>query len=281
MIAVCRTFSPLAALATLAATLVFAAPVQEDVQEAFRRGETTPTAVTEAYLARIGKLDGTLGAYITVTADQARAAAAAADRRYRAGAPLGSLDGVPLAIKDVFCTRGVPTTAGSRILERFVPPYDATLVQRLAAGGAVMLGKGNLDEFAMGSSTEHSGFHVTRNPWDLERVPGGSSGGSVAGNTRGSRRRVPRSIVKICGAGYRTRLSTRAFAGSPRPSRQRLAPPAPRARLLSGRPHLPDPTHCVALSRSCHQPHTRSRTRARHPEREACPCRRPNSSSPR
>jgi aspartyl-tRNA(Asn)/glutamyl-tRNA(Gln) amidotransferase subunit A len=154
-------------------------PIHE-LTDAFRRGETTPTAVTEAYLARIEKLDGKLGAYITVTADQARAAAAVADRRYRAGAPLGPIDGVPLSIKDVFCTRGVPTTAGSRILERFVPPYDATLVARLAAGGAVILGKGNLDEFAMGSSTEHSGFHVTRNPWDLERVPGGSSGGPAA-----------------------------------------------------------------------------------------------------
>jgi aspartyl-tRNA(Asn)/glutamyl-tRNA(Gln) amidotransferase subunit A len=136
--------------------------------------------VTEAYLARIEKLDGRIGAYITVTAEEARATAAAADRRYRDGAPLGPLDGVPLSIKDVFCTRGVRTTCGSRILERFVPPYDATLVARLAAAGAVMLGKGNLDEFAMGSSTEHSAFHVTRNPWDLARVPGGSSGGPAA-----------------------------------------------------------------------------------------------------
>jgi aspartyl-tRNA(Asn)/glutamyl-tRNA(Gln) amidotransferase subunit A len=136
--------------------------------------------VTEAYLARIEKLDGRIGAYITVTTEEARATAAAADRRYRDGTPLGPLDGVPLSIKDVFCTSGVRTTCGSRILERFVPPYDATLVERLAAAGAVMLGKGNLDEFAMGSSTEHSAFHVTRNPWDLSRVPGGSSGGPAA-----------------------------------------------------------------------------------------------------
>jgi aspartyl-tRNA(Asn)/glutamyl-tRNA(Gln) amidotransferase subunit A len=157
--------------------------VQRPIHEltaAYRRGETTPSAVTEAYLARIEKLDGRIGAYITVTAEEARAAAAAADRRYRDGTPLGPLDGVPLSIKDVFCTRGVRTTCGSRILERFVPPYDATLVARLAAAGAVMLGKGNLDEFAMGSSTEHSAFHVTRNPWDLARVPGGSSGGPAA-----------------------------------------------------------------------------------------------------
>jgi len=154
-------------------------PIHE-LTAAYRRGETTPGAATEAYLARIEKLDGRIGAYITVTAEEARAAAAAADRRYRDGTPLGPLDGVPLSIKDVFCTRGVRTTCGSRILEQFVPPYDATLVTRLAAAGAVMLGKGNLDEFAMGSSTEHSAFHVTRNPWDPSRVPGGSSGGPAA-----------------------------------------------------------------------------------------------------
>jgi aspartyl-tRNA(Asn)/glutamyl-tRNA(Gln) amidotransferase subunit A len=157
--------------------------VQRPIHElaaAFARGETTPSAVTDAYLARIEKLDARVGAYITVTADEARAAAAAADRRYREGRPRGPLDGAPLAIKDIFCTRGIRTTCGSRILESYIPPYDATLVARLAAAGAVMLGKGNLDEFAMGSSTEHSAFHVTRNPWDLERVPGGSSGGPAA-----------------------------------------------------------------------------------------------------
>jgi aspartyl-tRNA(Asn)/glutamyl-tRNA(Gln) amidotransferase subunit A len=154
-------------------------PIHE-LAAAYRSGETTPSAVTEAYLARIEKLDGRVGAYITVTAEQARAAAAAADRRYRDGRPLGPLDGAPVSIKDVFCTRGIRTTCGSRILEHFVPPYDATLVARLAAAGAVTLGKGNLDEFAMGSSTEHSAFHVTRNPWALDRVPGGSSGGPAA-----------------------------------------------------------------------------------------------------
>jgi aspartyl-tRNA(Asn)/glutamyl-tRNA(Gln) amidotransferase subunit A len=151
-----------------------------ELTDAFRRGETTPTAVTEAYLARIEKLDGQIGAYLTVTREHARRAATAADARYRAGTPLGPLDGVPLSYKDVLCTRGVRTTCGSKILESFVPPYDATVVARLAAAGAVMLGKGNMDEFAMGSSTEHSAFKPTRNPWDLARVPGGSSGGPAA-----------------------------------------------------------------------------------------------------
>jgi aspartyl-tRNA(Asn)/glutamyl-tRNA(Gln) amidotransferase subunit A len=154
-------------------------PIHE-LADAYRRGETTPTAVTEAYLARIARLDDRLGAYLTVTREQALRAAAESDARYRAGKPLGPLDGAPLAYKDVLCTRGVRTTCGSKILEGFVPPYDATAIERLATAGAVMLGKGNMDEFAMGSSTEYSAFKPTRNPWDLARVPGGSSGGPAA-----------------------------------------------------------------------------------------------------
>src|SRR5205085_28158 len=110
------------------------------------------------YLGRIDELDGRLGAYLTVTADRALAAARAADARYDRRAPLGPLDGVPIAYKDVLCTRGVVTTCGSKILEPFVPPFDATAVARLTEAGAVMLGKTNMDEFAMGSSTEHSAF---------------------------------------------------------------------------------------------------------------------------
>jgi aspartyl-tRNA(Asn)/glutamyl-tRNA(Gln) amidotransferase subunit A len=154
-------------------------PIHE-LTAAYRRRETTPSRVTETYLAAVEARDGRLSAYLTVTRDDALAAAAAATARYRSGRPLGPLDGAPLALKDVLCTRGVPTTCGSRILESFVPPYDATVVARLRAAGAVILGKTNLDEFAMGSSTEHSAFRPTRNPWDVSRVPGGSSGGSAA-----------------------------------------------------------------------------------------------------
>jgi len=148
--------------------------------DAYRRGDLTPTAVAEDYLARIGALDGKVGAYLTVVRDQALAAARESELRWRAGSPRGPLDGAPIALKDVLCTAGVRTTCGSKMLERFVPPYDATTVERLRASGAVILGKTNLDEFAMGSSTEHSAYHPTRNPWDLTRVPGGSSGGSAA-----------------------------------------------------------------------------------------------------
>ena len=154
-------------------------PIHE-LTDAYRRGDLTPTAVAESYLARIAALDARVGAYLTVVREHALAAAQESERRWRAGAPLGPLDGAPLALKDVLCTRGVRTTCGSKMLEAFVPPYDATVVERLRAAGAVVLGKTNLDEFAMGSSTEHSAFHPTRNPWDLSRVPGGSSGGSAA-----------------------------------------------------------------------------------------------------
>jgi len=154
-------------------------PIHE-LTDAYRRGDLTPTAVAEDYLARIGALDGKVGAYLTVVREQALAAARESELRWRAGTPRGPLDGAPVALKDVLCTAGVRTTAGSKMLERFVPPYDATTVERLQAAGAVILGKTNMDEFAMGSSTEHSAFHPTRNPWDLARVPGGSSGGSAA-----------------------------------------------------------------------------------------------------
>jgi aspartyl-tRNA(Asn)/glutamyl-tRNA(Gln) amidotransferase subunit A len=146
----------------------------------YRSGEATPTQAVTEYLARVEALDPQVRAFLTVTREDALRRAAEADARFRAGTPRGPLDGVPIALKDVLCTRGIRTTCGSKILERFVPPYDATVVARLFASGAVLLGKLNMDEFAMGSSTEHSAFFTTHNPWDLARVPGGSSGGAAA-----------------------------------------------------------------------------------------------------
>ena len=135
--------------------------------------------LTQALLQRIAQVDPDLHAYLCVTPERALDQAREADRRRAAGED-GPLLGVPLAIKDVLCTRGITTTCGSRILANFVPPYDATVVAKLAHAGAVVLGKTNTDEFAMGSSTENSAYGPTHNPWDLTRVPGGSSGGSAA-----------------------------------------------------------------------------------------------------
>jgi aspartyl-tRNA(Asn)/glutamyl-tRNA(Gln) amidotransferase subunit A len=150
-----------------------------ELAAALGRGEITSVAITEALLARIDEKDAALNAFITVTAERALAAAAAADEA-RAAGKAGVLNGLPIVHKDIFCTRDVLTTCGSRMLENFVSPYDATVVERLAAAGAVVLGKSNMDEFAMGSSNETSYFGPVKNPWRLECSPGGSSGGSAA-----------------------------------------------------------------------------------------------------
>jgi aspartyl-tRNA(Asn)/glutamyl-tRNA(Gln) amidotransferase subunit A len=149
------------------------------LRDALRRGEVSSTAVTQAMLDRIVDIDNEVKSYITLMDEQALAQAAAADERLAQGDDAPLL-GIPIAVKDIICTAGTLTTAGSKILETFVPPYNAFVVDRLEAAGAVILGKTNTDEFAMGSSTENSAFFTTHNPWDLSRVPGGSSGGSAA-----------------------------------------------------------------------------------------------------
>jgi aspartyl-tRNA(Asn)/glutamyl-tRNA(Gln) amidotransferase subunit A len=143
-------------------------------------GRVSAEELTRHYLGRIERLDGRLNSYITVDADGALEQARAVDRKRAAGEATGALFGVPVAIKDNLCTRGLPTTCGSRILQEYVPPYDATAVEKVKAAGAVILGKLNMDEFAMGSSNENSCFGPARNPWDTERTPGGSSGGPAA-----------------------------------------------------------------------------------------------------
>ncbi len=179
-----------------------------ELRDLFAGGKASAEEITRAHLARIGATESSLRAFVTVDEPGALRQARALDEARARGEPSGALAAVPAAIKDVLCVRGLPTTCGSRILEGFIPPYDATCVARLRAAGAVIVGKTNMDEFAMGSSTEHSAWHTTANPWDPSRVPGGSSGGSAAAVAA---RQVPLALGTDTGGSIR---QPAAFTGT-------------------------------------------------------------------
>ncbi|MDA8211206.1 MAG: Asp-tRNA(Asn)/Glu-tRNA(Gln) amidotransferase subunit GatA [Clostridia bacterium] len=200
-----------------------------EAHELLIKKEVSSVELIQAVLDRIDAVEGRVKAFVSITRDEALAKAKEVDARIKAGEAIGPLAGVPMVLKDNMCTKGIKTTCSSKILHNFVPPYNATVVEKLAAAGAVVVGKANLDEFAMGSSTENSGFFATRNPWNTEAVPGGSSGGSAAsvaageaiyslGSDTGGSIRQPASFCGVVGLkptyGYVSRYGLIAFASS-------------------------------------------------------------------
>lgn len=192
-------------------------------------GDVSAAEVTESVLGRLEQVERSVRAFITLTPDEARGKAGQVDEERRSGHKLSPLAGVPVALKDIICTRGIRSTAGSKILDNYIPPYSATVAERLDQAAMPLVGKTNLDEFAMGSSTENSAFHPTHNPWDVGRVPGGSSGGSVAavaagqavwalGTDTGGSIRQPASLCGVVGLkptyGLVSRYGLIAFASS-------------------------------------------------------------------
>ncbi|NES80330.1 MAG: Asp-tRNA(Asn)/Glu-tRNA(Gln) amidotransferase subunit GatA [Moorea sp. SIO2B7] len=200
-----------------------------ELHEQLVKKERSAVEITTEALDRIQAVESKVHAFLSITTDQALETAKQVDAKIAAGEEIGLLAGIPIGIKDNMCTKGIPTTCGSRILENFVPPYESTVTQKLKDAGAVMVGKTNLDEFAMGSSTENSGYQLTANPWDLSRVPGGSSGGSAAavaasectvalGSDTGGSIRQPASLCGVVGMkptyGLVSRYGLVAYASS-------------------------------------------------------------------